>query len=490
MPIGNATSPVPDFAVTFVKDAISVDEDARHALAQRSAEGRGLPAPRRHFAWITIMLGLALAVLDGTIANVALPTIAAHFQTEPAASIWIVNGYQLAIVMTMLPLATVADIHGYRNVYLGGIALFTLASLGCILAGSMGALTVARIVQGFGAAGIMAVNMSILRFTVPREKLGAAVGLNALVVAVCSTVGPAFAGMVLSVAGWHWLFAINIPLGIATLLFGWFSLPESLRVPRRFDWLSAVLSALGICLMIVAVDGVGAGVPPLVTAGQVVAAVLCFVAQIRHERGSDRPMLPVDLLRIPVFTLSVCTSVASFTTQLLAFVALPFLLQGVMGHDPTEVGLLMMAWPLGVAVIAPFAGRMSDRYPPAILGGIGLICLAAGMLALGLMRADAPAWDICWRMALCGFGFGMFQSPNNRAMLEAAPMNRSGAAGGMLGTARLTGQSLGAALVSLLLGRMGDPGLTAALLLGAGFALLAALISMSRLAAHRPGADA
>lgn len=464
------------------RELLHPSPEQQQALARASAEGRGLPAPQRYFSWVAIMLGLTLAVLDGTIANVALPSIAAHFHVEAAASIWIVNGYQLAIVVALLPLANLADIHGYRKVYLGGIALFTLASVACVFSGSLGMLTVARIAQGLGAAGLMSVNMSVLRFTVPQARFGAAVGINAMVVAVASTVGPALAGAILSVASWHWLFAINIPLGLLTLLFGWIGLPEGVRVMHRFDWRAAVLSALGLCLLITAVDGAGGGLPLWVTALQLIGAGLCFAVQIRHERGSDRPMLPVDLLRIPAFSLSICTSVASFTTQLLAFVALPFLLQSVMSYSPTEVGILMMAWPLAVAVIAPIAGRLSDRYPPAILGGVGLVCLAVGMAALGLLGPGAPVWDICWRMALCGFGFGLFQSPNNRAMLETAPMSRSGAASGMLGTARLTGQSLGAALVGLLLGRIGLSGAQTALLLGAGFAFVAAITSMSRLA--------
>ncbi|HEY0274867.1 MAG TPA: MFS transporter [Paenirhodobacter sp.] len=472
--------------MTFSRAMFFPDPSQREALAAASAQGKGLPAPRRHIAWAALMLGLVLAVLDSTIANVALPTIAEHFHTDAASSIWIVNGYQLAIVMALLPLATLADIHGYRTVYIGGIVLFTVASGACVLAGSMLELTLARILQGLGAAGMMAVNMSVLRFTVARQNFGVAVGINAMVVGVASTVGPALAGLILSVASWHWLFAINIPLGILTLMLAWPSLPESQRVKVPFDGLSALLSAGGIGLFITGIDGIGARVPHWGTALQLLGSVLCLGLLIRHERGSERPMLPMDLLRIPAFSLSVGTSIASFATQLLAFVGLPFLLQSVMHYSPTMVGLLMMPWPMAVVVVAPFAGRFSDRIPPAILGGVGLICLAVGMLALALVRVDTPVWDICWRMALCGAGFGLFQSPNNRAMLESAPMNRSGAASGMLGTARLTGQSLGAALVALLLGQFGLWGATGAMLAGAGFALLAAITSMTRLAVARP----
>ena len=196
-------------------------------------------------------------------------------------------------------------------------------------------------------------------------------------------------------------------------------------------------------------------------------------------------MLPLDLLKLPVFSLSIGTSIASFVAQMLAFVSLPFTFQTVMGFSPVQVGLLMMPWPLAVAVTAPLAGKMSDRTSPAILGGVGLAVLSAGLTLLALLPAHPLVLDIAWRMALCGVGFGLFQTPNNRTLVSSAPKARSGAASGMLGTARLTGQTTGAALVALLMGRIGIAGAGWALWLGAGFALLAAVISMLRLGAFR-----
>ena len=458
----------------------------RTALADAALEGRGLPAPRRQFAWTALILGLALSVLDGTIANVALPTIATHFRAGAAASIWIVNGYQLAIVMSLLPLASLGEVLGYRTVYLAGIALFTAASVGCAQADSLAGLTLARIVQGLGAAGMMSVNTAVLRYTVPRRTFGSAIGINALVVAVSSTTGPVVAGLVLAVLDWRWLFAINVPLGLVSLALGLPSLPPSPRAEGRFDWPGAVLSAVAIGLTVTVIDSIGHRLSWYLIAAQVGVCVPAFVLLVRRARTSERPILPLDLLRIPVFTLSICTSISSFATHLLAFVALPFLFQMVMGYPPAEVGFLMMPWSLAVAVIAPLAGRMSDRYPPAILGGIGLALLAVGMGALGLLAPEAGIADIAWRMALCGLGFGLFQAPNNRTMLDAAPMARSGAASGMLSTARLTGQSLGAALVALMLARFGLAGAHGALFLGTAFATLAAITSLSRLSFTGP----
>ena len=165
------------------------------------------------------------------------------------------------------------------------------------------------------------------------------------------------------------------------------------------------------------------------------------------------PLLPVDLLRIPIFALSISTSIASFCGQMLAFVAMPFYLESRFGYSAVEMGLLITPWPIAVAFAAPLAGRLVERYPAGLLGGIGLALFAAGLGTLALLPANPMPFDVVWRMALAGVGFGLFQTPNNRTMIAAAPRERSGGASGMLGTARLLGQTMGAALVALFLAR-------------------------------------
>lgn len=462
-------------------------QDLTGGAGEPDLDRDGLPAPRRYLALAALVVGLTLAVLDGTIANVALPTIAQDFHAEAASSIWIINAYQLAIVISLLPLASLGEIYGYRRVYLGGIALFTLASVGCVAAHSLTVLTVARALQGFGAAGLMSVHAAVLRYSVPKERFGAAIGLSAMVVAGASTIGPAFAGIALSLVSWQWLFAINVPLGVLTLALGWRNLPESHLAAQPFDAISAGLSALALGLVVTTIDSLGNGLPAVVTAAQGALCIAAFTLLVRRARGQERPLLPLDLLRIPIFSLSLCTSVASFAAQLLAFVSLPFTFQTEMGFPPEQVGLLMMPWPAALAIVAPLSGRWSDRFNAAILGCAGLILLALGLLALWALPTHPAPLDIAWRMALCGVGFGIFQAPNNRTMIGAAPKARSGAASGLLSTARgllstarLTGQSVGAALVSMLLARFGIDGATWALALAAGFALVAAGISVTR----------
>lgn len=452
----------------------------RSVTAPKSIPADGLEPPRRYWAWATLIVGITLAVLDGTIANVALPTIAEDFHASPSVSIWIVNGYQLAIVTTLLPFASLGEIYGYRLVYLLGVALFTVSSLACALSGSLELLTASRIVQGIGASGLMSVNAALLRYIVPKAKFGTAIGLNALVVGAGSTIGPTLAGFILAVLSWPWLFIINLPLGIVAVLMGLRSLPDNDLAGRRFDVTSAVLSAASIGLVVTTIDSIGHELSWALVALQAAACILTSTLLVRRELRVREPLLPLDLLKIPVFALSIGTSIASFTAQILAYVSLPFSFQTIHGFPPSEVGLLIAPWPLAVALMAPISGKLSNRHSTALLGSTGLVLLAAGLLLLALLPQHPSIWDIIWRMALCGIGFGCFQSPNNRTLITASPRSRSGAASGMLGTARLTGQTIGAALVALLLGRLGIGGATTALFVGAGFAILAAVVSLSR----------
>jgi MFS transporter, DHA2 family, multidrug resistance protein len=450
----------------------------------------GLPVPQRYLAIATIALGLILAVMDSAIANVALPTIARDLDASPAFSIWIVNGYQLAITISLLPLASLGEIVGYRRVYLVGLLLFTLASLFCALSHTLLLLTVSRIVQGFGAAGIMSVNAALVRFIYPRAQLGRGIGINAMVVATSAAVGPTVAAGILAVATWPYLFAVNLPIGLAAFALGLRYLPHAPRASHMFDWQSAALSAITFGFGIAAIDSLGHGESLLACLAEFAVAVVACVLLVYRQMHMASPLLPVDLLRIPVFGLSIATSIASFCAQMLALVSIPFYLQSRYGYSAVEMGLLITPWPIAVAVAAPVAGRLVERYPAGLLGGIGLLLFAGGLGSLATLPTSPSHFDVAWRMALAGAGFGLFQTPNNRTMIAAAPRDRTGGASGMLGTARLLGQTTGAALVALFLGRFPAEGTQISLLTAAGFALTGAVLSMLRLSeAGRRGAE-
>src|SRR5215470_6358527 len=210
---------------------------------QPPATADGLPPPRRYWAIAAILLAIAMSVLDSTIVNVALPSIARDLKVSPAASIWVVNAYQLAILMLLLPLASLGEIVGFRRVSQAGLLVFTLASIGCALAPDLVTLSIARAIQGVGAAGIMSVNAALVRFTYPHQSLGRAMGFNALAVASAAAVGPTIASAILAVAHWRWLFGINVPLGIVTFSIALRALPESERSPRPLNYVGALLYA-------------------------------------------------------------------------------------------------------------------------------------------------------------------------------------------------------------------------------------------------------
>ena len=442
----------------------------------------GMPVPHRYWAILTIALGLVLAVLNGAIANVALPVIARDLHTDPATSIWVVNAFQLAVTVSLLPLASLGDIHGYRQVYRWGLVVFTVASILCALSTTLPLLIVARVAQGVGAAGIMSVNGALIRFIYPRRSLGQAVGLNATIGSVASAAGPLVASAVLSFEPWPWLFAVNVPLGVLACIIAWRALPDTPHSGARFDVGGALLQAVSFGTLLIGISEIGHGDSTFHVILDLVVGVITggvLVVRMMTERA---PLLPVDLLRIPIFALSVATSVCSFISQSMMQVTMPFLLQHDLGMDQVMTGLLMTPWPLTVAVVAPLAGRLADKYPAGLLGGCGMVVMAIGTAAMAMLPAQAGWWEIGWRMTVCGIGFGFFNTPNNRAIITSAPASRSGGASGMQATSRLFGQTTGAALVALLFGAMPDGGTTWALLLAAGAAGVAAVVSFSRMA--------
>ncbi|WP_244504006.1 MFS transporter [Variovorax sp. CF079] len=441
---------------------------------------------------LVIILGIAVAVLDGTIVNLALPGIARELHADPAHAIWVVNAYQIATLVMLLPLASLGDLVGYRRVYLVGMALFAFASLGAVLADSLATLIAARAVQGLGAAGIMSVNAALVRLIYPRAQLGRGMAINSMVVATASVAGPSVAAAILSVASWPWLFALNVPLGALVLALGFRALPAN-RVAAaagaRFSFVDVALNVLMFSLIFIGADRLGVrssdagqGAQPIAWALLLAGAAVGFV-YLRRQRALAVPLFPVDLLRIPVFALSMGTSVAAFCAQMLSFIALPFLLLDTYGRSHVEAGLLITAWPLAIVVMAPIAGRLIGRYPDGLLGGIGLGLLAVGLTLLAALPAQPGNADIVWRMALCGLGFGLFQSPNNHTIVTSPPAHRSGAASGMLGTARLTGQTLGAVMLAAIFSVWGPhdgKGQVIALGLAACCAAVAAVCSALR----------
>jgi DHA2 family multidrug resistance protein-like MFS transporter len=447
----------------------------------------GLPPATRGLALAAVGIAVALSVLVGSIANVALPTMAADFAVTPAASVWVVNAYQLAVTVSLLPCSSLGDVYGHRRVYLWGIALFTGASLVCAVAPDFTTLVIARVAQGFGGAGIMSVNGALIRFIFPRAELGKGVGYNVLFVATSSAAGPSVAAAIMAVGSWPWLFAAHVPAGLFAFWLAYRYLPPSPLGGYRFDPIAALLNAVTLGLFITGLDGIASGHGGALVVAELGVAALFGYVFVRRQLGQRAPMLPVDLFLRPVFALSVATAMCAHGAQMVALIALPFWFQYVRGLSPIEIGVLITPWPAVLVIVAPIAGRLADRYPAGLLGGLGLAVMTVGLALVMTMPADVSAFGVAWRLMLCGIGFGFFQAPNNRLLIGSAPPDRAGAGSGMLSTSRLVGQTTGSALVGVIFGltqAWDDPvsaATTLSLALAIGLAGLGTVLSWLRL---------
>jgi MFS transporter, DHA2 family, multidrug resistance protein len=440
-----------------------------------------------------------MAVLDGSIANTALPAIARDLRASPTASVWVVNAFQLAVTATLFTFASLGALKGPARVYRLGVVGFILGSLFSALSRSLPELIAARALQGIGASAIMSLSPALLRDIFPSSQLGRALGINALVVATAAAAGPTLGGLLLSVARWPVLFWINVPLGLANIVLNR-ALPEDRRNEGRLDIPSAISSALGFALTIYGLDGFAHNEPPAMIAIPLTIGLVSGSYFVRRQFRLPRPLIALDLFRIPSFAMASATSFATFTAQGLAYVALPFFFQVALGRSPLQSGLLLSSWPLATAIVAPIAGRLSDRYPVGILATIGVAILTIGLAFYATLPPDASTAEIVIHAVICGIGFGFFQSPNNRELIGTAPRSKVTSASGIFAAVRVSGQTLGAALVAIVFGVFGAHAIAgesaareaviraapAALALGASCAGLATVASALRLFRRAP----
>ena len=442
-------------------------------------DSNGLPRSQRNWIMLSVLLGVTLTSLNGAIANIALPAIARDLTASNAATVWVVNGYQLGAAICLLPAAALGEIFGLKRVYAVGLIGFTVASLGCAMSPSLGILVGARMVQGAAGACVSAIGPAMIREIYPRRSIGSGLALLALSVATAGTLGPTAASLILMVAPWPLVFLVSVPAGLVAAPIFLLMAPAERKQVRAFDLLGAVLSALTLALLLVGVDTLGSG-DRLLAIGEIGLGLASIGLLFWQQSRRTAALLPIDLLRIPLFSLSIVTSICSYAAQILAYVSLPFLLLTVMHRSQLATGLLVTPWPLLIVVAAPIAGRLTTRYPASVLGSIGLAILAAGLALLATLPEAPTDWDIAWRMGLCGIGFGFFQTPNNTTIMTAGPLARTGAAGGMLAVARTLGWCVGSALVTLIFATSHADATIRCLETGCGFALVGAVASVAR----------
>lgn len=444
---------------------------------------------KKYIAVIALQIVLVMTVLDVTVVNVALPVLAGQFNISSSLSVWVITIYQLVITMLLLPVSSFGDLHSYKRTFLTGVVLFTLSSGLCAASQNFTTLVIARGIQGVGAACVMGVNIALVRLIYPREILGRGMALNAMCIAIATAAGPTIAGALLSITTWHWLFLINIPLGVVAFIIGLRLLPENPKMEHkpRFDWISAVENMIVFGLIFYALGNFARKGDLLTSVILLASGIITGIFYLRRQFNREQPLLPVDLFRNSMYSMSIVTSVCSFMAQNMTMIALPFLYLKSYHFSEITTGLLMTPWPLATMIVSPIAARYVEKHNPGATAALGMAVFITGVILL-LLPGDAPSeWNIAWRMAVCGVGFGMFQTPNNIVMVMATPVHRSGGAGGMQSTARLVGQTIGATTVSSVFALVyeNNKAVEVCLIISILFALSAGIFSYVRTLGHK-----
>ncbi|WP_104204636.1 MFS transporter [Billgrantia saliphila] len=440
----------------------------------------GLDGRQRRLATLVVVLATLMAVLDLGIVNIALPTLAHGLGVPESQAVWVATAYQLACAASLLTFAAFSRLAGQWRVFWCGLVLYTLGALGAALSTSLELLLACRVVQGLGGAAIFSLGPSLYRTIFPHRLLGRAIGLNAMVVAFGLASGPTLGGLVLSLANWPWIFAVNVPVGLLAIGLAWRSLPFEPWQKGGFDWPGALLSASMMGGFVLTVERLGHSGHYVLVCGLAALSLLSLAVFVWRQGRTPSPLVPLGLFAEPRFATASLVTVLAFTAQGAAFVALPFLYQSVMGVSPLQAALLFTPWPLALLISGPMAGRLADKRDPALLAAGGLALFLGGMAGLGWMSADGTAIYMLIPSLICGLGYGFFQAPNNREIIGSAPLVLSASASGVLATLRTFGQCLGSALVALVMA-LPFGGVSLALWLAALLALVALLVSLFRL---------
>ncbi len=424
---------------------------------------------------IAVLTAMALVVLDAGLLTVALPSLAQSLDVTPSGAILAVSFYQGALVVGLLPSAHLAERLGYRRLFVGGLTVFSLASLLCAIAPSLPWLVAARVVQGFGGGAIMALGIALLRFALGHGRLGSAIAWNALTVALCAAAAPILGASILSVAPWPWLFLAKLPLCLLALAAAR-GLPRVEPIRGPIDRSAILLHGASAALIVAAASSLPDR--PVAAALFAIAAVASAGVLIKRERSGEAPLWPIDLLALRPFRVAAVASICCFAGQSAGLLGLAFYLHLGSGNDPLTAGLVLACWPLSVAIAAPLASRLAERFGSAALCASGGAILGIGLVLCALWPVPAEIAPLAVGAALAGLGFGLFQVPNNRTLFMTAPLARSAAAGGLQGSARLIGQTVGSLVTALLFACIADVAAPrAGLALAACFATMAAGVS-------------
>ena len=413
--------------------------------------------------WIVLALSAAatfMTTLDGSIVNIGLPSIARTFHVGVSgATEWIIIGYLVVIAAVLLTFGRLADMIGRKPIFLTGLVVFILGSALSGLAPSLLLLILARLFQGIGGALIFSVNVAMITSTFPSRERGLALGLNAVVISLGVAAGPTIGGIITQYLTWHWIFYVNVPICMLVLsaMFYFYSEQRPQREQHeRFDLMGATVLAIGLAALTLGLSfGQEWG---WLSAGTLTALGISLVALsvgVYVEAHVEHPIVNLGLVTNRVFAFANISFMLCMMALFAPGFLLPFYFEQLRGFSTIQTGLMMTPLPLMLAVVAPLSGSLADRLGSRWLSPVGLAIACFGLVLLSQINAQSSSWDIIWRLAVTGIGQGLFQSPNTRTMMEAAPWNAQGEASGLLATGRVIGQSMSVALTGTVFAALG-----------------------------------
>ncbi len=407
---------------------------------------------RKWLVMTAVAAGTLLTTIDGNIVNVALPTLVRELQTDFATVQWVVLAYLLALATLMLSLGRLGDIIGKKPIYVAGFIIFTAGSVLCALTPSIYWLIVFRVVQAVGGAMLLALSMAIVTEAFPAQERGRALGLNGTFVSVGIVAGPTLGGLLLSVTTWHWIFLVNLPIGIVGTILAIRYVPASKSSgQQQFDYGGAgalFISLLGLLLGLTVGQQRGFGDTAVLIL--FAAFFLFLILFVIIENRAAQPMIDLRLFGNKLFSINLITGFVTFVAIAGTVILMPFYLENILGFATSQVGLLMAVVPLFLGVVAPLSGSLSDRFGTRPITVMGLVMLVLGYWAMSTLNQQTTGLGYVLRLLPVGMGMGMFQSPNNSAVMGSVPRQRLGIASGLLAISRTLGQTTGIALLGAL----------------------------------------
>ncbi|MEJ2012112.1 MAG: MFS transporter [Anaerolineales bacterium] len=404
---------------------------------------------RKWYVMASVGMGILLSTIDGSIVNVALPSLVTALRTQFATVQWVVLAYLLTLATVTLSMGRLGDMLGKKPIYTAGFIIFTLGSALCGLSTTIHALIGFRILQGLGAAVLTALGTAIVTETFPPEERGLALGVSGGLVSIGIVVGPALGGLILEVLTWHWIFFVNLPIGIIGTLMVLRYVPAiEAQGGQRFDFAgAATLFAALLSLLLALTIGQNAGFGDRRALGLFAAAAVLLPLFLRVEKRVSDPMIDLGIFRNRLFSVNLVTASLSFICIAGTTLLVPFFLEGVLGYNPARVGLLMAVVPVSMGVLAPLAGSLSDRFGTRPMTVIGLALMLLGYVSVARLTLNESLGVYLLRFVPLGFGLGIFNAPNNSAVMGSAPRQRLGVASGLLALTRILGQITGIAML-------------------------------------------